>query len=86
MMFNVKPAPCGPAGHPNNSSYNNNNENLVIFVGVFVVQWGIGVGIDFFKSLGWPPVLAFQAAFSVFGFCAVLSYVYFHWANRDNSA
>jgi hypothetical protein len=55
-------------------------------VGVFVVQWGIGFGIDFFKSLGWPPVLAFQAAFSVFGFCAVLSYVYFHWANRDNSA
>ena len=49
--------------------------NLVIFVGVFVVQWGIGVGIDFFKSLGWPPVLAFQAAFSVFGCCAVLSYV-----------
>jgi len=47
---------------------------------------GIGFGIDFFKSLGWPPVLAFQAAFSVFGCCAVLSYVYFHWANRDNSA
>ena len=60
--------------------------NLVIFVGVFVVQWGIGFGIDFFKSLGWTPVLAFQAAFSVFGVCAVLSYVYFHWANRDNSA
>ena len=60
--------------------------NLVIFVGVFVVQWGIGLGIDFFKSLGWPPVLAFQSAFSVFGVCAVLSYVYFHWANRDNSA
>jgi len=60
--------------------------NLVIFVGVFVVQWGIGLGIDLFKSLGWPPVLAFQAAFSVFGLCAVLSYVYFHWANRDNSA
>ena len=60
--------------------------NLVIFVGVFVVQWGIGLGIDFFKALGWPPVLAFQSAFSVFGMCAVLSYVYFHWANRDNSA
>jgi MFS family permease len=60
--------------------------NLVIFVGVFVVQWGIGLGIDLFKSLGWPPVLAFQAAFSVFGLCLVLSYVYFHWANRDNSA
>ena len=60
--------------------------NLVIFVGVFVVQWGIGLGVDFFKSLGWPPVLAFQSAFSVFGACATLSYVYFHWANRDNSA
>jgi MFS family permease len=60
--------------------------NLVIFIGVFVVQWGIGLGIDYFKSLGWPPVLAFQSAFSVFGVCAVLSYVYFHWANRDNSA
>ena len=60
--------------------------NLVIFVGVFVVQWGIGLGIEFFKALGWPPVLAFQSAFSVFGLCAVLSYVYFHWANRDNSA
>jgi len=60
--------------------------NLVIFVGIFVVQWGIGLGIDLFKSMGWPPVMAFQAAFSVFGVCAVLSYVYFLWANRDNSA
>ena len=60
--------------------------NLVIFGGVFVVQWGIGLGIDMFKSFGWPPVLAFQAAFSVFGLCAVMSYVYFQWANRDNSA
>ena len=60
--------------------------NLVIFGGVFVVQWGIGLGIDLFKSLGWPPVLAFQAAFSVFGLCAAGSYVYFQLANRDNSA
>ena len=60
--------------------------NLVIFVGVFVVQWGIGLGVDFFKSQGLPPVLAFQSAFSVFGVCASLSYVYFHWANRHNSA
>jgi MFS family permease len=60
--------------------------NLVIFFGGFVVQWGIGLGVDFFKSLGWPPVLAFQSAFSVFAVFATLSYVYFHWANRDNSA
>ena len=60
--------------------------NLVIFVGVFVVQWGIGLGVDLFKSFGWSPVLAFQSAFSVFGLCAVASYVYFQLANRDNSA
>ena len=60
--------------------------NLVIFGGVFVVQWGIGLGVDLFKSFGWSPVLAFQAAFSVFGLCAVASYVYFQLANRDNSA
>ena len=60
--------------------------NLVVFVGVFVVQWGIGLGVDLFKSFGWSPVLAFQAAFSVFGLCAVASYVYFQLANRDNSA
>ena len=60
--------------------------NLVVFGGVFVVQWGIGLGIDLFKSFGWPPVLAFQAAFSVFGLCAAASYVYFQLANRDNSA
>jgi predicted MFS family arabinose efflux permease len=60
--------------------------NLVIFVGVFVVQWGIGLGVDLFKSMGMVPVQAFQAAFSVFGVCATLSYVYFHWANRHNSA
>jgi MFS family permease len=60
--------------------------NLVIFAGVFVVQWGIGLAVDFFKSMGCTPVQAFQWAFSVFGVCAVLAYVYFHWANRDNSA
>jgi MFS family permease len=60
--------------------------NLVIFAGVFVVQWGIGVAIDFFKTMGCTPVQAFQWAFSVFGICSVGAYVYFHWANRHNSA
>jgi len=44
------------------------------------------LGVDHFKSLGMSPVVAFQSAFSVFGVCAMLSYVYFHWANRHNSA
>ena len=58
--------------------------NLVVFGGIFVVQWGIGLAIDLFKGLGWPAVLAFQAAFGIFGMCAFFSYIYFLWAKRDN--
>jgi predicted MFS family arabinose efflux permease len=51
--------------------------NLVLFAGVFVVQWGIGLLIDGFKALGWPDVAAFQGAFGVFLLCNVASYAYF---------
>jgi len=51
--------------------------NLVMFLGVFVVQWGIGLLIDSFKGLGWAEPQAFQAALSVFLGCCVLSYIHF---------
>jgi predicted MFS family arabinose efflux permease len=51
--------------------------NLVIFSGVFTVQWGIGLLIDGFRALGWAEVAAFQAALSVFLVCCVGSYVHF---------
>ena len=51
--------------------------NLVIFAGVFVVQWGIGLMIDAFKALGWTEVAAFQGAFGVFLLCNMVSYAYF---------
>ena len=51
--------------------------NLVIFSGVFTIQWGIGLLIDGFKALGWPEVAAFQAALSVFLICCVGSYLHF---------
>jgi MFS family permease len=51
--------------------------NLVIFAGVFVVQWGIGLMIDGFKALGWTEVAAFQGAFGVFLLCNIASYAYF---------
>lgn len=51
--------------------------NLLIFAGVFVVQWGIGLMIDGFKALGWAELAAFQGAFGVFLLCGVASYVYF---------
>lgn len=61
--------------------------NLVIFAGVFVVQWGIGLGIDAFKALGLAEVDAFRSAFGVFMIGCVLSYLWFLVApavRRDN--
>ena len=60
--------------------------NLVIFSGVFVVQWGIGLLIDGFAAAGLDTVDAFRAAMSIFLACSVASYGYFMLANRDNQS
>jgi hypothetical protein len=46
-------------------------------MGVFSVQWGIGLAVDGFKALGMLPVQAYQSAMAVFLVCCVASYVYF---------
>lgn len=51
--------------------------NLVIFAGVFCVQWGIGLAIDGLTSRGWAHPDAVRAAFALFGLCAAVSYVWF---------
>ncbi len=51
--------------------------NLVIFSGVFVVQWGIGLLVDAFQHAGWSTVAAFQGAMTLYLACCVLSYLYF---------
>ena len=51
--------------------------NLVIFSGVFTIQWGIGLLIDGFKALGLAEVASFQAALSVFLICCIGSYLHF---------
>ena len=51
--------------------------NLVIFAGVFVVQWGIGLGVDLALSLGLSRVAAYQSAMAVFGLCSLLSWLFF---------
>ena len=58
--------------------------NLVIFAGVFVIQWGIGLLIDGFKALGFSEVQSFQAAFAVFLACSVVSYLHFLMAKSHN--
>jgi predicted MFS family arabinose efflux permease len=51
--------------------------NLLIFAGVFIVQWGIGLLIDGFSSWGLAKVQAYQAAFAVYGLCCAISYGWF---------
>lgn len=49
--------------------------NLVIFAGVFAVQWGIGLLVDAFKAAGQAEVPAFQSAFGVYGVVSLAAYV-----------
>ncbi len=56
--------------------------NLVIFSGVFVVQWGIGLLIDAFVAQGWAQAQAFQGALGVFLLCNLLAYAYFLAAKK----
>jgi MFS family permease len=59
--------------------------NLVIFAGIFVVQWGIGLLVDAFKAAGLGEVASFQAAMSILLCCCAASYAYFLWVKADNS-
>ena len=58
--------------------------NLVIFVGVFVVQWGIGLLVDSFLGAGLGEVDAFRGAFGVFLATGVASYAWFLWSRSHN--
>ena len=58
--------------------------NLVIFSGIFVVQWGIGLLVDGFQASGWGRVASFQGAMAVLLCCCVASYLYFLSVKVDN--
>ncbi len=51
--------------------------NLVLFAGVFALQWGIGLAIDAFVRLGLDRVQSFQAAMAGFAACALAAYLWF---------
>lgn len=58
--------------------------NLVLFAGVFVIQWAIGLLVDAFGAAGLGEIGSFRAAMAVFLACSVLSYGHFLLA-KDNS-
>ncbi len=51
--------------------------NLVIFAGIFVVQWGIGLLVDAGRGLGLGNTQAYQVALACFGLSSVASWVFF---------
>ncbi len=51
--------------------------NLVIFGGVFCLQWGIGLLVDLLQALGLTEVEAFRAALAVLGVCSAGAYIWF---------
>lgn len=57
--------------------------NLVVFCGVFAVQWGIGLTIDGFRALGWAEVAAYQGAWSVYALGYLAAYLYFFSAKKS---
>jgi len=59
--------------------------NLVIFAGVFVVQWGIGLAVDGFGALGLDTVPAFQAAMGLFLMCNASAYAWFLLRGRRHN-
>lgn len=60
--------------------------NLVIFAGVFVVQWGIGLAVDAALALGFDTVPAFQAAMAGYLACGVAAYAWFLWWGPRHNA
>lgn len=53
--------------------------NLVIFSGVFAVQWGLGLVIDALRGTGWDTVAAYQAAFGAYLGACIASFAWMHW-------
>ncbi len=56
--------------------------NLVVFVGVFAVQWGMGAAIDGLQSVGFGQIDAFRLSVAGFAGLCACSYAWFLWAPR----
>ena len=57
--------------------------NLLIFVGTFLMQWGIGLIIDLCQFLGKEEVQSFKISFTVYLIICIFSYLYFILKNKD---
>lgn len=60
--------------------------NLVIFLGVFMIQWGMGWAIDVGQAWGAGVVHAYQGAVGLLAVLCTAAYGWFVWAGRQVSA
>ncbi|WP_295521340.1 MFS transporter [Limnohabitans sp. Rim8] len=51
--------------------------NLVVFAGIFVVQWGIGLLVDAARAMGLANDQAYQVALACFGISSMASWAFF---------
>ncbi len=57
--------------------------NLLIFLGTFIMQWGIGLVIDLCKFFGNSEIQSFQISFAVYLVICVFCYLYFILNNKN---
>ena len=57
--------------------------NLLIFLGTFIMEWGIGLVFDLFKFFGNNEIQSFQISFAVYLVICVFCYLYFILNNKN---
>ena len=57
--------------------------NLLIFLGTFIMQWGIGLIIDLSQYFGIGVIQSFQISFSVYLLICIVCYFYFILNNKN---
>jgi hypothetical protein len=51
--------------------------NLVVYAGVFAVQWGVGLAVDWCVGAGMGQVAAYRAAMAGYLLCGLGAYAWF---------
>jgi predicted MFS family arabinose efflux permease len=60
--------------------------NLVIFLGVFAVQWGIGLLLDALRGFGWSPLQGYRLTFGLFFVACLGSFLWHAWHRSRGAA
>ncbi|MBL8302056.1 MAG: MFS transporter, partial [Ideonella sp.] len=60
--------------------------NLAIFLGVFMIQWGMGWAIDVGRAAGAGVIGSYQAAVGLLAVFATLAYAWFLWSGRGDGS